>query len=134
MGALYEVFRRGWSVDKVEEITSITRWFLHQFERMATIDNEIVAAGKAGLVAADISVSSMRDWKANGLTDAHIADALAGYPASGWRIKEAGKTEFDVMARRHELNLHPVYRMVDSCAAEFAAVTPYYYSTYEIKL
>ncbi len=131
MGALYEVFRRGWSVDKVEEITSITRWFLHQFERMAAIDNEIVSAGKEGLVAADIPLSSISDWKANGLTDAHIADALAGYPASGWRIKKAGKTEFDVMARRHELNLHPVYRMVDSCAAEFAAVTPYYYSTYE---
>jgi len=131
MGALYEAFRRGWSVDRVEEITSITRWFLHQFERMAVVDAEVVEAGKRGK-ADSITSEMMRSWKSNGLTDAHIADAMAGYPTTGWRIKENGVTEFDVMSRRHSLSIHPVYRMVDSCAAEFAAVTPYYYSTYEI--
>ncbi|MDP6742195.1 MAG: carbamoyl-phosphate synthase large subunit [Candidatus Thalassarchaeaceae archaeon] len=131
MGALYEAFRRGWSIDRVEEITSITRWFLHQFERMALVDAEVVEAGTNGK-ADSITHEMMRRWKSNGLTDAHIADAMAGYPNTGWRVKESGLTEFDVMRQRHELNIHPVYRMVDSCAAEFAAVTPYYYSTYEL--
>ena len=126
MGALYEAFRRGWSIDKVEEITSITRWFLNQFERMAKVDADVVEAGKQGN-ATSISSEMMRFWKSNGMTDAHIADAISGYPSSGWRIKKSGFSEFDVMARRHELGIHPVYRMVDSCAAEFAAVTPYYY-------
>ncbi len=130
MGALYEAFRRGWSVDKVEEITSITRWFLHQFERMAKIDFSVVEAGNKG-DAESISSELMRFWKSNGMTDAHISDAMAGYPSTGWRIKKNGFSEFDIMARRHKLGVHPVYRMVDSCAAEFSAVTPYYYSTYE---
>ena len=132
MGALYEAFRRGMTVDQVEEITSITRWFLDKFQRMAAVDAEVVAAGANGLLPANISGKEMRRWKTNGMTDAHIADALAGYPESGWVIKEDGRGEVEVMLRRHELNIHPVYRMVDSCAAEFAAVTPYYYSTYEI--
>ncbi|MDP7311914.1 MAG: carbamoyl-phosphate synthase large subunit [Candidatus Thalassarchaeaceae archaeon] len=131
MGALYEPFRRGWSIDRVEGITSITRWFLHKFERMALVDAEVVEARNSGK-ADSITHEMMRHWKSNGLTDAHIADAMAGYPTTGWRIKDSGLTEFDVMSRRHELNIHPVYRMVDSCAAEFAAVTPYYYSTYEL--
>ena len=60
-----------------------------------------------------------------------IADALSGFPASGFKQLPNGKNEFAVTARRHELGIHPRFRMVDSCAAEFAAVTPYYYTTYE---
>lgn len=131
MGALVEAFRRGMTVEQVHEITAMTRWFLHKFERLMAVDAEIVSAGESGVMPSSISAEQMRRWKSNGFSDAHIADALAGYPATGWKIKTAGATEFDVMSRRHELSIHPVYRMVDSCAAEFAAVTPYYYSTYE---
>ena len=70
-------------------------------------------------------------WKSHGFSDAHIADALAGFPPEGLKSLAAGQDERAVMQRRHQLHLHPVYRMVDSCAAEFAAKTPYYYSTYE---
>ena len=131
MAALYEAFRREWSIERVKSLTAMTTWFLDKFQRMAAMDAEVVAAGKAGKKPADLDQLTLRRWKSAGLTDAHIADAMAGYPVSGWRIKESGRQEFDVMARRHELQVHPVYRMVDSCAAEFAAVTPYYYSTYE---
>ena len=131
MGALLEAFRRGMSVEEVHEITAITRWFLHKFETMMAVDAEIVGAGENGLSPAELSSDLLVKWKSNGFSDAHIADALSGYPPTGWRIQTAGSTEFDVMRRRHELGIHPVYRMVDSCAAEFAAVTPYYYSTYE---
>jgi carbamoyl-phosphate synthase large subunit len=79
----------------------------------------------------EIPVVEMRRWKGAGFTDLHIADALAGFPASGFKTLPEGADEFAVTSRRHQLSIHPRFRMVDSCAAEFAAVTPYYYGTYE---
>ncbi len=128
MGALLEAFRRGWSIERVHEITRMTRWFLHRFKRLADMEAEITAQG----VNPDLlNAEDLRRWKAHGFTDAHIADALAGFPAAGPTSLASGRDEAAVMARRHALRIHPVYRMVDSCAAEFAAATPYYYSTYE---
>ena len=131
MGALMEAFRRGWSVEQVRDITQITRWFLHKFERMAQTELEIVADGESGLLPADITSEQMRKWKSAGLTDANIADALAGFRPEGYRRLPDERGEAAVMRCRHQHRIHPVYRMVDSCAAEFAAVTPYYYATYE---
>ena len=128
MGALLEAFRRGWSIERVHELTRMTRWFLYRFQRIAALEAEVTSKQCA---PSSLSEADLRRWKAHGMTDAHIADALAGFPASGPSSLPAGRDEAAVMARRHELKLHPVYRMVDSCAAEFAAVTPYYYSTYE---
>lgn len=128
MGALLEAFRRGWSIERVHEITRMTRWFLHRFKRLADMEAEITAQG----VTPDLlNAEDLRRWKAHGFTDAHIADALAGFPAAGPTSLASGRDEAAVMARRHALRIHPIYRMVDSCAAEFAAATPYYYSTYE---
>ena len=128
MGALLEAFRRGWSIERVHELTRMTRWFLHRFKRLADMEAEIRAQG----VAPDrLNADDVRRWKSHGFTDAHIADALAGFPAAGPSSLPEGRNEAAVMARRHALKIHPVYRMVDSCAAEFAAATPYYYSTYE---
>ena len=131
MGALMEAFRRGWTVEQVREITEITRWFLHKFERMAQMELEVVAAGKAGLLPAEISADDMSRWKSAGFTDANIADALAGFQPEGYPRLPDERGEAAVMRCRHQHRIHPVYRMVDSCAAEFAAVTPYYYATYE---
>ncbi|MCH2358573.1 MAG: carbamoyl-phosphate synthase large subunit [Candidatus Poseidoniales archaeon] len=131
MGALMEAFRRGWSVEQVRDITQITRWFLHKFERMAKMELEVVAAGKAGLLPAEISADDMSRWKSAGFTDANIADALAGFQPEGYHRLPDERGEAAVMRCRHQHRIHPVYRMVDSCAAEFAAVTPYYYATYE---
>ena len=132
MGALFEAFRRGYSIEDVRDVSGgITRWFLHRFEKMAALETEIRAAGELGMGASDIPVLEMRRWKGAGFTDLHIADALSGFPASGFKSLPEGSNEDSVMARRHELGIHPRFRMVDSCAAEFAAVTPYYYATYE---
>tara|TARA_B100000035_G_scaffold66091_1_gene53915 strand:- start:9735 stop:11657 length:1923 start_codon:yes stop_codon:yes gene_type:complete len=98
---------------------------------MAAVETEIRAAGELGMTPSDIQPEEMRYWKGYGFTDLHIADALSGFPASGFKQLPNGKNEFAVTARRHELGIHPRFRMVDSCAAEFAAVTPYYYTTYE---
>ncbi len=129
MGALLEAFRRGWSVEKVHEITRITRWFLYRFEHIAQIEAEISATESS---PSQLQFDDMRYWKSHGFSDAHIADALAKFPAAGPKSLSSSHNEHAVMLRRHSLGLHPKYRMVDSCAAEFAAQTPYYYSTYEI--
>jgi carbamoyl-phosphate synthase large subunit len=129
MGALIEAFRRGWSVEKVHEITRITRWFLYRFEHIAQIEAEITATESS---PSQLQYDDMRYWKSHGFSDAHIADALAKFPAAGPKSLTSSHNEHAVMLRRHSLELHPKYRMVDSCAAEFAAETPYYYSTYEI--
>ena len=132
MGALFEAFRRGYSIEDVRDVSGgITRWFLHRFEKMAALETEIRAAGELGMSASEIPVLEMRRWKGAGFTDLHIADALAGFPVSGFKTLPEDSNEDSVMARRHELGIHPRFRMVDSCAAEFAAVTPYYYATYE---
>ena len=128
MGAVIEAFRRGWSIERVHEITRITRWFLYGFERIANIENEIVAKGCS---PSDLSADDLRKWKSFGFSDGHIADALSGFPALGLKQISASKNEQAVMKARHSLAVHPIFRMVDSCAAEFAAKTPYYYSTYE---
>ena len=129
MLALIEAFRRNWDVERVHEITGgITRWFLHRFQSIASNEMEVMAhAGSPS----DIIEEDLRRWKGAGMTDAHIADALAGFPPMGVKGLDFSHGPLAIMERRHSLGIHPVYRMVDSCAAEFAAVTPYYYSTYE---
>ena len=132
MSAIMEAFRRGYSLEDVRDLTGgVTRWFLHRFEKMAAIETEIRAAGEMGLRPSEIPESEMRSWKGVGFTDLHIADALCGFPSTGFKELPAGRGEVAVTIRRHEIGIHPRFRMVDSCAAEFAAVTPYYYSTYE---
>ena len=129
MLALIEAFRRGWGIERVREISGgITRWFLHRFSSLAATEMEVMAHGGS---PSDIDGIDLQRWKGAGMTDAHIADALAGFPAAGVRDLDHDHGPLGVMERRHDLGIHPVYRMVDSCAAEFAAVTPYYYSTYE---
>ncbi len=129
MGALIEAFRRGWSVEKVHEITRITRWFLYRFEHIAQMEKEITATSA---LPNELNREQLREWKSHGFSDEHIADALADFPPTGPRSLPLGRNEEAVMRRRHALALHPRFRMVDSCAAEFAAKTPYYYSTYEL--
>ena len=128
MGALIEAFRRGWSVEKVHEITRITRWFLYRFEKIAQMEREMI---ELSCNPTEIDIELLRKWKSHGFADSHIADALNAFPSTGYKSLPTGRNEDSVMRRRHSLSLHPNYRMVDSCAAEFAAKTPYYYSTYE---
>ena len=129
MGALIEAFRRGWSVERVHEITRITRWFLYRFENIAQTERSIT---DTHATPSELTREQLKHWKSLGFSDAHIADALSGFPATGPKSLQPGFDEDAVMKRRHNLGLHPRFRMVDSCAAEFAAKTPYYYSTYEI--
>ncbi|MEZ5946563.1 MAG: carbamoyl-phosphate synthase large subunit [Hyphomonas sp.] len=107
-----EAFRMGVSVEDIYAITSIDPWFLRQI-------SEIVATEKAirelGLPQ---DASEMTDLKAMGFSDKRLGQLT-------------GKTEGWVRGYRHSLGVRPVYKRIDTCAAEFAAKTPYLYSTYE---
>ncbi len=108
-----DAFRIGMSRDEIHEICKIDHWFLVQIEELIRLEGEIRAGGLDALDA-----DRLRLLKRKGFADRRIADLL-------------GVAESEVRARRHALGLRPVYKRVDSCAAEFASATAYMYSTYE---
>ncbi len=101
----------GAEIETVYEITKIDRWFLNQIEMINAQAREISAPG-------ELSEDLLRDSKRLGFSDAQIATLR-------------GIEEEDVRRQRHHLDIRPVYKSVDTCAAEFEAFTPYYYSSYE---
>lgn len=111
---LRDVQQALWSsagVEAVYEITKIDRWYLNQIEIINAQAREIASPG-------ELSGELLRDAKRLGFSDAQIA-ALRGIE------------EEDVRRQRHHLEIRPIYKTVDTCAAEFEAFTPYYYSSYE---
>lgn len=114
---LAEAYRRGYTLDKLQELTKIDWWFLNKLEGLIvfekTLQNE------------ELTPELLFEAKRKGFTDRAIAELrIIGNQRE--LIKEG-----DVRAYRLSLNVKPVYKMVDTCAAEFEATTPYYYSTYE---
>ncbi|KRE90454.1 carbamoyl phosphate synthase large subunit [Paenibacillus sp. Soil766] len=113
---LAEAFRRGYTVEQLQNLTKIDWWFLNKVSGLIAYETEI---------AKDLTAELIFDIKRKGFTDRAVAEirTLAGCSTF---TKEA-----DVRAFRLQNNIKPVYKMVDTCAAEFEASTPYYYSTYE---
>ena len=115
-----DAFAAGWSVDEVFAITNIDRWFLVQIEEIVRIELDIDALreklGDAALRSLD--GPTLRALKQKGFSDRRLAKLF--------------KTdEPAVRAQRHAMGVRPVYKRVDTCAAEFATNTAYMYSTYE---
>jgi carbamoyl-phosphate synthase large subunit len=112
-----EAFRRGMTVPQINEITKIDWWFLHKIEGMIAFEQE--------LIESTLSAEVLRQAKRKGFTDRAIAEirTIAGLTTL---VKES-----DIRTHRKEIGLTPVYKMVDTCASEFEATTPYYYSSYE---
>jgi carbamoyl-phosphate synthase large subunit len=108
-----DAFRAGWSRERVEELSYIDPWFLAQIEDLIAEEKRVRDEGLSSLDA-----DRMRELKRKGFSDHRLAH-LTG-------IKEDG-----MRAKRHALNVRPVYKRVDTCAAEFATSTAYMYSTYE---
>jgi len=105
-------FHHGMTRDEIARLTSIDPWFLHQIEA-------IVQAEKI-LEATAPSVEVLREAKRMGFSDRYLGEL--------W-----GKPEAKIREERFRENILPVFKLVDTCAAEFEAYTPYYYSTYEIE-
>ena len=110
-----EAFKRGWSVDEVHELTKIDRWFLRHMHELAAFEEEIKRIPSLDALKNDKPF--FRQIKEMGYSDRQIAYLLH-------------TTDLEVYKARKEIGLMPVYGLVDTCAAEFEAYTPYYYSTY----
>ncbi|CAB4604635.1 unannotated protein [freshwater metagenome] len=111
---LQQVQRALWlgaTMDEVFSSTKIDRWYLRQIEIINDVARTIAQPG-------ELSLDLLKLAKSTGFSDAQIA-AIRGI------------SEGDVRKARHQLNLRPVYKTVDTCAAEFEAFTPYHYSSYE---
>ena len=105
--------RRGWSVEEVFALTKIDRWFLIQIEEIVKIE---LALEKKTLEQLDSQ--TFRGLKKKGFSDRRLAKLLKS-------------TEGNVRSARHAFGIRPVYKRVDTCAAEFATNTAYLYSSYE---
>ena len=110
-----EAYVRGWDVEKLFDITKIDRWFLSELHELVAFGEEIKKIGSLKALEADTAL--FQQIKEFGFSDHQVADLL-------------GATEADVLALREKMNLSPVYGLVDTCAAEFKAFTPYFYSTW----
>ena len=110
---LADGFRQGMSVEEIFEITKIDHWFLVQIEDI--IKDEMSLQGTA---LADLTEKALYRLKRKGFADRRLADIL-------------GCSETQMREVRYGFDLHPVYKRVDTCAAEFATDTAYMYSTYE---
>lgn len=110
---LADAFRAGLSVDGVHNLTDIDRWFLVQIEELVRLEEKVAEVGFAGLDA-----DFLRVLKRKGFSDARLA-----------KLVGVSETELRKLRYRHEI--FPVYKRVDTCAAEFATDTAYLYSTYD---
>lgn len=110
---IYDAMKLGISMKTIQKLTRIDKWFLEQIWELVELEKEI---GKHELET--LPPSLMRTAKEKGYADRQIAHLL-------------GCLESEVHTRRRELGIHRVFKMVDTCAAEFEAKTAYYYSTFD---
>ncbi|QFY88259.1 carbamoyl-phosphate synthase large subunit [Magnetovirga frankeli] len=110
---LADAFRAGMSLDEIHAVCHIDPWFLAQVEQLIQLEAEVRGQGMAAL-----DVGRMRQLKRKGFSDQRLSLLL-------------GCSEAEVRQHRWELGIRPVFKRVDTCAAEFATSTAYMYSTYE---
>ncbi|WP_347486077.1 carbamoyl-phosphate synthase large subunit [Vandammella animalimorsus] len=115
-----DAFAAGWSLDEVHAITKIDKWFLVQIEQIVRIELDLdkLYAEKGEQALAALDEATLRALKQKGFSDRRLAKLLH-------------TDEHAVRARRHALGVRPVYKRVDTCAAEFATNTAYMYSSYD---
>jgi carbamoyl-phosphate synthase large subunit len=108
-----DAFRAGWSRERIEELSYIDPWFLAQIEELIVEESRVREGGVASL-----ETERLRELKRRGFSDSRLGFLT-------------GTGEDAIRAKRHALNVRPVFKRVDTCAAEFATSTAYLYSTYE---
>ncbi len=112
-----EAFRRGFELQAIQDLTKIDWWFLDKLQGMIAFETQIQQK--------EFAYETLYEAKRMGFTDRAIAELRSQVLADSYT------TEAEVRELRLKHELRPVYKMVDTCAAEFEASTPYYYSTYE---
>jgi carbamoyl-phosphate synthase large subunit len=140
-----EALRQGFTVARIHEIAGFDPWFLERLAEIVAAEEQVREAG----IPQD--VAGMRSLKAMGFSDARLAqlalrsahverEASEAAATGGGIVHDAlrgltgGVTEAEVRKARLKLGVRPVFKRIDSCAAEFDATTPYLYSTYEAPL
>jgi len=121
-GRIYYVryaMKMGWSSKRIHELTRIDPWFLDQIRQLVEFEDVLCGYGRLEDVPKDVLASA----KQYGYSDAQLANLYLGAITP--------ETILHVRQWRKSLDVEPVYKLVDTCAAEFEAATPYYYSTYE---
>jgi carbamoyl-phosphate synthase large subunit len=113
--AIREAFARGMTVEEIAAISGIDPWFLGQIEEIGEAEMELAGIGSLERLPDEV----LRGAKRIGFGDAHLARLLH-------------TSEAAVRSHRAERGIRPVYKTVDTCAGEFQAYTPYFYSTYEL--
>jgi len=108
-----DAFRIGMTLEEIHAVSKIDPWFLDQIQELIELETSL-----AGRALSDLGRDELRVLKRAGFSDRRLAKLL-------------NTDQHAVRMRRHELALHPVYKRVDTCAAEFATQTAYMYSTYE---
>ncbi|WNC70924.1 carbamoyl-phosphate synthase large subunit [Thalassotalea psychrophila] len=108
-----DAFRLGLTVDDIFRLTMVDRWFLVQIEDIIKEEQNVAAGGMSGL-----TTDYLRKLKRKGFSDSRLADVI-------------GVAESEIRKKRHNAEIFPVYKRVDTCAAEFSSDTAYMYSTYD---
>ncbi|HBI02841.1 MAG TPA: carbamoyl-phosphate synthase large subunit, partial [Paenibacillaceae bacterium] len=111
---LMEALRRGWTMEQIHGLTKIDYFFLSKLVKLMQFEDGLKRLNNVEELSADLLLQAKR----LGFIDKRIAQLT-------------GIAEEDIRQKRYDNNIVPVYKMVDTCAAEFEAATPYYYSTYE---
>ncbi|PKY11645.1 carbamoyl phosphate synthase large subunit [Acidithiobacillus marinus] len=112
---LADAVRRGWNQDKIQQITRIDPWFLEQIFELVQQEECL-----RGMPLASLNAARLRELKSMGFSDRRLARLL-------------GCRESQLREQRQKWGIRPVYKRVDTCAAEFHSPTPYLYSTYEME-
>ena len=121
-GRLYYIryaLKMDMSLDEIHELTRIDPWFLDQLKQLTDFENELLSCSDFR----EIDTPMMLKAKQWGYSDAQLAQLFMGGIHTELILA--------VRAHRQRMGVRPIYKLVDTCAAEFAAVTPYFYSTYE---
>jgi len=119
-GRLYYIryaMKMGWTNEQIHELTHIDHWFLAQMKQLVEFENRLALAAKEERPSMNYFALTQqaKEW---GYSDVQLAAIL-------------GSTPGEMRETRRNMGVQPVYKLVDTCAAEFEAATPYYYSTYE---
>jgi carbamoyl-phosphate synthase large subunit len=137
-----QAFREGMSVEEVHDITFYDPWFLRQIEAIIAAEKQVSEDGLPN------DAAGLRKLKAMGFSDMRLATLAvrsvgvagglgetqarrSGLLHDALRAMAGATSEAEVRQLRRKLGVHPVFKRIDSCAAEFEAITPYMYSTYE---
>jgi carbamoyl-phosphate synthase large subunit len=115
---IIDALESGMSIDRIYELTRIDRWFVHHLRQIHEAEKQLMEMSEQSVAPAQLEPDFLRQVKEYGFSDVRLAEIFRTH-------------EEEIRKTRKEKGVSPVYKLVDTCAGEFEAYTPYFYSTYE---